>query len=119
MKLWLDDERPAPDGWVRETHAADAMIQLADRQVTHLSLDHDLGPESAGTGYDVCRWLEETVANDPTFPMPVVTLHTANPVGRQNMQRVLDSIARRQALDPELVAAVKAGEAEYRRRHGR
>jgi hypothetical protein len=95
MKLWLDDERPAPDGWIREMTAADAMVQLASGEVTHLSLDHDLGHANGQTGYDVCLWLERASVNDPTFTMPVVTLHTANPVGRQNMQRVLDSIQRR------------------------
>lgn len=119
MKLWLDDERPAPDGWVREMFAADAMIQLATYQVTHLSLDHDLGRPENGTGYDVCLWLERAVRSDDQFTMPVVTLHTANPVGRKNMQIVLDSISRYLELDPELIAAVKAGEAEYKRRHGR
>jgi hypothetical protein len=96
MKLWLDDERPTPDGWKLAHTARSAIEQLSWRTVTHLSLDHDLGLHENGTGYDVCLWLEQTIAEDPTFPMPVVTLHTANPVGRQNMQRVLDTIARRQ-----------------------
>ena len=96
MKLWLDDERPAPEGWVHETWASDAIEQLQTRNVTHLSLDHDLGCNPrCGSGYDVCIWLEQTIVEDPTFPLPIVTLHTANPVGRQNMQRVLDSITRR------------------------
>lgn len=99
MKLWLDDKRPAPEGWQHVRTALEATTTLYGRCVTHLSLDHDLGDKVFGTGYDVCRWLEAAVVDDPTFPMPVVTLHTANPVGRQNMQRALDSIARR--LEPE------------------
>lgn len=98
MKLYLDDERPVPDGWKLACTAISAIETLSWRTVTHLSLDHDLGRPEHGTGYDVCLWLEEMVVNDPTFQMPVVTLHTANPVGRQNMQRVLDSIARRQGV---------------------
>lgn len=95
MKLYLDDERPTPDGWKRAYTAAEAIKELSWRNVTHLSLDHDLGPNTAGTGYTVCLWLEEMIGNDPTFPLPEIILHTANPVGRQNMQRVLDAIARR------------------------
>ena len=61
MKVFLDDERPTPDGWVRAFTAPEAIELLKTGKVTHLSLDHDLGPQEAGTGYDVCLWVEEKV----------------------------------------------------------
>jgi hypothetical protein len=43
MKLWLDDIRPAPEGWTWVKRVEDA-IYYADREpVEEMSLDHDLG----------------------------------------------------------------------------
>lgn len=45
MKLWLDDERPAPEGWywVKTAAAAVAcLLDQADDPITHMSFDHDL-----------------------------------------------------------------------------
>ena len=61
-KIWLDDERPAPDGWILARWPQEAISWLASGDVTHISLDHDLGDDSRGTGYDVILWIEEAVA---------------------------------------------------------
>lgn len=45
MKLWHDDVRPAPEGWVWVKNNDDAKIILASNAVTHISLDHDLGAD--------------------------------------------------------------------------
>lgn len=94
MKLFLDDERPTPDGWERAYTAPEAIALLETGQVTHLSLDHDLGPEEAGTGYDVCKWVEQQVFErafdfeNPFIP-PEMTVHSANPVGRKRMEMAI------------------------------
>jgi hypothetical protein len=63
LHLWLDDERPPPQGWEWEwaKTAGEAML-LASRviQVHEMSLDHDLGPASAGNGMDFVNWLIKT-----------------------------------------------------------
>lgn len=97
MKLYLDDERPTPDGWVRAYTAPEAIELLKGGKVTHLSLDHDLGPEEAGTGYDVCLFLEEKIFErafqfDNPFIPPVIKVHSANPVGRQRMEFAIQQI---------------------------
>ena len=43
MKVYLDDLRPVPDGWVLAKTASEAIGLLTTRTVTDLSLDHDLG----------------------------------------------------------------------------
>ena len=91
MKVFLDDERPTPEGWVRAFTAPEAIELLKTGKVTHLSLDHDLGPPEAGTGYQVCLWVEEQVMTeafdfDNFYTPPVMTVHSANPVGRQRME---------------------------------
>ena len=51
----------------------------------------------AGTGYDVCLFVEQRVFEqgfcftDP-FPPPVMTVHSANPVGRQRMEFAIKMI---------------------------
>lgn len=98
-KVFLDDERAAPDGWTRVKTADGAIIFLTHFTVTDLSLDHDLG-DGHGSGYDVACWLENAVL-ERGYPMPNVTIHSQNPVGRANIQRVLDQIQRRvEALHP-------------------
>ena len=62
MRVLLDDERQTPDGWVRVYWPDEAIRLFETGQVEELSLDHDLGDESRGTGYDVVVWIEEAVA---------------------------------------------------------
>lgn len=118
MNIWLDDIRnPMAFGrigykWVKT--AQEVIDHLKDGLVDRLSLDHDLGacdecmrkegvddPEEwlmkhdgmampncphVGTGYDVVCWME---AND-TWPELKPSVHSANPVGRARMQRIID-----------------------------
>ena len=56
MKIYLDDERPIPEGWVGARWPEDVIRLLEAGGVTHVSLDHDLGDDEHGTGYDVVLW---------------------------------------------------------------
>ena len=94
MKLYVDDERTAPEGWEQAYNYKQAIEYLENNEVTHLSLDHDLGSSLGATGYDIMKWIEFQVFTED-FPLPEITFHTANPTGRENMQRALDSIKRR------------------------
>src|SRR5689334_10309963 len=98
MKVWLDDVREAPKGWVHVRTPEEAIEHLRSGDVEEISLDHDLGlatPESERTGYDVLAWLEEAVATRTwERPIPVIHVHSANPVGWQRMQQAIKSIRR-------------------------
>jgi Cyclic-phosphate processing Receiver domain len=98
VKVWLDDVREAPDGWVHVTTPGEAIELLRSGEVEEISLDHDLGlatPESERTGYDVLAWLEEAVATCPwNHRVPVIHIHSANPVGSQRMEQAIKSIRR-------------------------
>ncbi len=90
-KIWLDDIRPAPEGyvWCRSVKAAELQILLSEREEIKIELidcDHDLGDYAAygGDGIKLLDWLAETKRFYP------VKLHTQNPVGRENMQRIID-----------------------------
>lgn len=100
-RVWLDDMRDAPAGWTRAYTAREAIALLEAGGVAELSLDHDLGDvATCGCGHDVCVWIEEAVATR-AFEPPSISIHSANPVGRQRMARAIDSIERlRRARQP-------------------
>ena len=105
MKLWLDDIRnPLNYGledWVWVKTAEEAINTLRSGVVMRASLDHDLTDEQMvrggfndqiyedgqKSGYDVVVWLEK---HPEYWPPDGVTIHTANPAGRQRMQQVID-----------------------------
>ena len=88
INLYLDDLRPCPKGFslARNTFKCRRMITF--HKVKILSLDHDLG--EIETGYDFCKWLVEKGLGNPDIYPEVIYLHTANPVGRENMYQLLD-----------------------------
>ncbi len=98
MKVYLDDQRTPPEGWTHVRTAQEAIEVLKTGKVTEISLDHDLGDDAAGTGYDVVLWIEEAVfARD--FDPPAITVHSANPSGRRRMEAGVESILRIYAKD--------------------
>lgn len=81
MKLFVDDERPAPDGWELVTDFREAVRRIDDCRVAGepfdgLSLDHDLG------GDDTTRPIIRYLCEEDYWPT-VLRIHTANPVGRE------------------------------------
>lgn len=85
INLYLDDLRDPPERWRISRSAFDAMICLMSGKVDILSLDHDLG-ENKPTGYDLLqRMVEKNI-----WPNEGFVLHTANPVGRENMKQLIE-----------------------------
>ena len=90
MKLWLDDLRPVPYGYegAKSVNEAKKLIQEAEHngiEIEALDLDHDLG-DYADQGGDAIRLLGWLAERETFYP---VEIHTANPVGRANMERIL------------------------------
>ena len=80
MKIWLDDLRPAPWGYESARSVNENGIEIEV-----LDLDHDLG-DFANQGGDAIKLLDWLVERETFYP---VEIHTANPVGRANMESVL------------------------------
>lgn len=93
MKVYLDDERPAPPGWTQVRWPDEAIALLRTGQVSDISLDHDLGDDARGTGYDVIVWIELAVATRGFTP-PAITVHSANTAARVRMELGIAAIAR-------------------------
>ena len=104
MKLWIDDVRPAPEGyiWCHSVHRAIKEIELFEQslfddyyidnipfdkleKIELIDIDHDAG-EYAQYGGDYIKlldWLEETGRNYP------IHIHSMNPVGVANMRVII------------------------------
>ena len=106
MKLWVDDTRPAPIGyiWVKSVNEAIERIEdseirvgmldhnnpLCEKYIKELSidvidLDHDAGDYAydGGDYIKILDYLEETERNYP------IHIHSQNPAGVENMRRII------------------------------
>jgi hypothetical protein len=106
LRVWLDDDlvdRRAPDGWVHLRTAREVCLLLLTGNVCELSLDNDLhGDTEFGQGFQVIDFLEEMHAlGRPLWPKEGIRLHTANPSGRERMERSFQSLERNLGLSVE------------------
>lgn len=90
MKIWVDDVRPAPEGyeWCKTTDDAIARIKHLGRCGAHievLDIDHDAGDfvEFGGDYIKILDFLEEVMVSIP------IRIHSMNPVGVENMRRII------------------------------
>ena len=108
MKLWIDDVRPAPEGyvWCKSVNKAKHLIEYYEDVVNWASnrdtqidketvkvytielidIDHDSG-DYAHDGGDYIKlldWLEETGRNYP------IRIHSQNVVGVENMRAIIE-----------------------------
>lgn len=107
MKLWVDDLRPAPSGyiWAKSVNEAKTAILDFEEQkenaldewdippigvweatIEVIDIDHDAGDyyKDGGDFIKLLDWLEETHRNYP------IHIHSMNPVGIQNMRRIIE-----------------------------
>ena len=90
IKLWLDDVRPAPEGyiWCHSVYRAIKEVQIVEMNsevIELIDLDHDAGDwvQYGGDYIRLLDWLEETGRNYP------IRIHSANPIGVANMRRII------------------------------
>lgn len=94
-RLYLDDLRDPPVGWtVYRPEQIDQFIhdcQFADQ----ISFDHDLG-DNQPTGAQVAERIFKIAIEDNwwTDKIPVFNVHSMNPVGRENIWRILDNLVK-------------------------
>ena len=91
IRIWVDDLREVPDGYIG-TKSVNETIKLIEKmenegaEIVLLDLDHDLG-DYADDGGDAIKILDYLVENEKFYP---IKIHTANPVGRSNMERMIN-----------------------------
>lgn len=82
MKLWVDDERPAPEGWTAVTSSSAAIEVLKAETVEEMSLDYCLG--RGGNGDDVLYWLKDNQDYTP----PVIHAHSSSATARELLAEI-------------------------------
>ena len=96
MKIWVDDIRQAPEGyiWCKSTLKTELAIiafekknEQSDGDITieELNLDHDAGDfvNEGGDYINILKWLEATGRGYP------IHIHSMNVVGVENMRRII------------------------------
>lgn len=101
MKLYIDDIRPAPEGWQQARTVTDAIRFLAQfkDQIDEISIDHDISytVEVAGTqrpfpspeNFTAVAYFIGEIWKNHLDTQPKITIHSANPVGTQSIARIL------------------------------
>ena len=98
IKVWIDDIRPKPTDYNIALHSVNDVIAYLDlirgnTVSVLLDLVHDAGDfiSDGGDYIRILDWIEETgfiSANSVIHLM--FRIHSANPVGRDNMRRVIE-----------------------------
>ena len=94
MKLWVDDLRPAPNGyiWAKSVKAAKTAIWQYEHNITEdnilIDLDHDAGNyvSEGGDYIKLLNWLEAKNIVDTGYSFHI---HSMNPVGVQNIRAII------------------------------
>lgn len=105
MKLWIDDVRPAPEGyiWYKSVNETKDFIECLEHMfdgfsifnpntgeskkviIELIDIDHDAGDyvSQGGDYIKLLDWLEQTGRNYP------IHIHSMNPVGVENMRAII------------------------------
>jgi hypothetical protein len=114
VKIYLDDVRtPVEDSWEVARNYDEFVSKVLHHGLTNvelISLDHDLGDTAMveyytnvkhnykleyenireKTGYDCCKWLVNHSLDENT-PLPLIYVHSANPIGSSNMMGYINN----------------------------
>ena len=89
-KFWIDDVREPPEGylWIQTVREAKEWIVACDacgEYIDVIDIDHDAGvfASQGGDYIKLLDWLEETGRSIP------IHIHSMNPVGVENMRRII------------------------------
>jgi hypothetical protein len=91
-KLYLDDIRtPKTEGWDIVRSYDEFVNWITENGIPdEISFDHDLDKEHI-TGYDAAKWLGKYCI-DNGLPLPEFNVHSANPVGKLNIESYLYNV---------------------------
>ena len=106
IKVWLDDERPAPLGW-HHFYTAESMIAFfetykGEYNVTYITLDNDLG-ENALEGYDAVKKLVDLGISAKWW-----NIHSENVIAADNMYNYLSNAMRYHKINEAIITKYKA-----------
>ena len=128
-RIYLDDERiPVEKDWIVCRNYDEFIKAITDIGISNIeliSLDHDLGSSAIReffrnvvtnntidynnitekTGYDCAKWLVE-LSIDNSIRLPLILVHSANPVGAENIKGYINSYLKSEGLQPTCIRNV-------------
>lgn len=92
-KLYLDDLRSVPQGFIGVRSYAEFVTYIETNGLPDfISFDHDLGLQE--NGFDCAKWLVNYCL-DNEMELPDFTVHSQNPVGKKNIESLLNNFKNR------------------------
>lgn len=97
LKVWIDDIREKPNDYTMHMRSVNEVINLLmffeddDDKRFLLDLDHDAGDFriKGGDYIRILDWIEATDYLNKHPDKIIFSIHSANPVGRENMMRII------------------------------
>jgi len=88
LKIWLDDKRVNPDGfvWIKSASEVIKILENDLIEIEYISFDHDLGQKLSG--YNVAQEIEK-LCFQKKIKCPDWNVHSANPTGKQNIIKAM------------------------------
>ncbi len=100
MKLYIDDIRPAPEGWhqAKTVSAAIRFIAQFGEKITEISIDHDISyavevagiqrPFPSPETFQPVAYFISIFYSARSVDSPKITIHSANPVGAKQIEMI-------------------------------
>jgi len=88
LRLWIDDVRKAPYGyvWLKSVNSAIDFIEKNVNDIELIDIDHDAG-DYYSDGGDYIKILDYLEFMRLSYP---IHIHSMNPVGVQNMRNIIN-----------------------------
>lgn len=102
MKVYLDDLRKEPEGYVLVKNVKSLKELLEkERHFDVLSLDNDLGNDKL-EGYDFVKWYVNQKIEGKNYEIDVFKIHSANVIASKNMKDLLRSAIKHGVIEGRL-----------------
>ena len=89
MKIYLDDLREPPAGWIKATRPNEVTSHILQGEAEIIDLDYHLGNDRKYTGLTVLKWLQNEIG-EGRIParVPEIRIHTDNQEAKEKMEGV-------------------------------
>ena len=93
MKIFLDDLREPPPGWLKVTHPNEVIDFIRRGEAEIVDLDYHLGNDRQYTGLTVLEWLQKEIGEDriPAL-VPEIGIHTDDQYAKAKMEVIRSRI---------------------------
>ncbi len=89
MKIFLDDLREPPAGWIKVTHPSEVTSHILQGEAAIIDLAYHLGNDRKYTGLTVLKWLQNEIG-EGRIParVPEIRIHTDDQEAKAMMEGI-------------------------------